>query len=124
MNNNHYKLALRMAEKSVSRFRLGAVLARKNRVISVGYNDMTKSHPLQQRFSLDKSFVLGLHAEIHSCIGVSALDLDGADIYVARILRSGKIALAKPCLVCEKFIADVGIRKVYYSINDTEWGSM
>ena len=120
MSEYHVKLAVSMARKSVSRFRLGAVLARKNRVLSTGFNDMRKTHPLQQKFSLDKSFTLGLHAEVHTCIGVSAADLLGADLYVARILRDGSIALAKPCNVCTKFIQDVGIRRVYFTKENGE----
>jgi len=121
MNQNHYMLARTMAEKSVSRFRLGAVLAKKNRVISTGYNDMGKTHTLMQKYNLDKTWAPGLHAEIHSCIGVPMADLDSADLYVVRILKNGGLAMAKPCRICQKFIADVGIRRVYYSFSDEGW---
>jgi deoxycytidylate deaminase len=118
VNDDHYKLATVMASKSISRFRLGAVLAKKNRVLSTGYNDMRNSHPLQQKFNPDKSFVLGLHAEVHSCIGVPMADLDSADLYVVRILKDGHLAMAKPCKICQRFLLDVGIRRVYYSFDD------
>ena len=124
MNHNHYMLARRQAEKSVSRFRLGAVLARKNRAISTGYNDMRKTHTLMQKYNHDKTWAPGLHAEVDACIGVPRAELLASDLYVVRILKSGKVALAKPCKICQRFIADVGIHAVYYSINDNEWGSM
>lgn len=124
MNINHYLLAHRQAEKSVSRFRLGAVLARKSRVISTGYNDMGKTHTLMQKYARNMAFTLGLHAEVDACIGVPKAELLGADLYVVRILRNGKVAIAKPCKVCQRFIADVGIRSVYYSVNDTEWNTI
>jgi deoxycytidylate deaminase len=113
-----------MAEKSTSRFRLGAVLAKKNRVLSTGFNDMRKTHPLQQKYARGLDFVLGLHAEVHTCIGVSAADLEGADLYVVRILKDSHLAMAKPCRVCHKFILDVGIRRVYYSFSDEGWNEL
>ena len=121
MNHNHYDLARTMAEKSLSRFRLGAVLAKKNRVISTGYNDMRKTHTLMQKYNRDKSWAPGLHAEVDACIGVPAADIEGADLYVVRILKSGRLALAKPCRICRRFIKDVGIRRVYYSFSDEGW---
>lgn len=112
--NKKLELAIRMANKSTSRFRLGAVLFHRNQVISTGYNCMKKTHPLQQKFSR-KEITLGLHAEIHACLGVSVSDLIRSEIYVARILRNGSLALAKPCQVCQKFLEDVGISKVTYT---------
>ena len=115
------QLAVKMAEKSPSRFRLGAVLSWHNQVLSTGYNDMARTHPLQQKYAYKADFTLGLHAEIHACIGVPLSDLTGADLYVARILKSGHLAMAKPCRICQRFILDVGIRRVYYSFSDEGW---
>ena len=121
MNHNHYELAKVMGLKSTSRFRLGAVLAKKNRVISTGYNDMRKTHTLMQKYNRDKTWAPGLHAEVDACIGVPAADIDGADMYVVRILKDGHLAMAKPCRICQRFILDVGIRRVYYSFSDEGW---
>ena len=121
MNHNHYELARTMAEKSLSRFRLGAVLARKNQVISTGYNDMRKTHTLMQKYNRNKAWTPGLHAEVDACIGVPAANIEGADLYVVRILKNGHLALAKPCRICRRFILDVGIRRVYYSFSDEGW---
>lgn len=115
MNEYHVRLATNMAKKSVSKFRLGAVLARKNRVISTGFNAMHKTHTIMQKYNVDKSWAPGLHAEVHACIGVPAADLFGSDLYVARILKNGEVAMAKPCVICQKFLNDVGIRRVYYT---------
>lgn len=118
MNHNHFELAITTARKSISRFRLGAVLAKKSRVISTGYNDMAKTHTLMQKFNTDKSWTPGLHAEVDACIGVSSLDLAYADLYVVRILKDGRLAMAKPCKICYKFLLSVGIRRIIYSTND------
>jgi deoxycytidylate deaminase len=118
MSEHHYKLAVNMAKKSISRFRLGAVLARRNRVISTGFNDMRKSHPLQQKYARGIDFTMGLHAEVDSCLGVSRNELEGAELYVARILKDGTTALSKPCEVCYRFLVNVGIKKIHYSTPD------
>lgn len=107
-------LAIRMAAKSTSRFRLGAVIARRNKVISTGFNQMSKTHPAMERYNTNK-YLLGLHAEIHACLGVPANLLYGADIHVARILKDGSVAIAKPCSVCYNYLKAVGIRNIHYT---------
>lgn len=107
-------LARHMALKSVSKFRLGAVLVKKNRVISAGYNQMNKSHPIMQKYS-DTDFTLGLHAEVHSCIGVSANDLHASELWVCRLHKNEEFAMARPCLTCQKFLIDIGVKKVYFT---------
>ena len=47
----------------------------------------------------------------------------GAIIYVARVKKKDKtLALARPCPTCQNRIKARGIKKVYYSINDTQYG--
>lgn len=108
-------LATSMALKSTSKFRHGAVLVRKNRVISAGFNNMRKSHPIVEEFNNNSNFVKGMHAEIHACLGVSASDLKKSDVYVVRLLRNGEKALSLPCQMCQSFLDSVGVRRVYFS---------
>lgn len=124
MNTKHMQLAANMALKSVSKFRVGAVVARRHRVISTGFNDMGKSHPIVQEHAGHNDFVCGMHAEIHACLGVSAKDLYKSDLYVARILRNGEKALAKPCEICHSYLTSVGIRRVWYTNTSSEVGEL
>lgn len=123
MKSNYMSLALSMARKSVSRYRLGAVVVKGRKVVSTGYNQMSKTHPMMQRFNRDTEYLPRIHAEIHSCLGVPAGDLNGADVYVGRIFKNGNPALAKPCIICERFLRSVGVDKVYYS-TDTGVGRL
>lgn len=116
--NRHIKLARNMALKSQSRFRLGAVLVKKKRVISTGYNQMKKTHTKMQIFN-PKNHSVGLHAEVHCTLGVALADLYGAEIFVARVLRNDQLAMAKPCEICRKFLASVGIRSITYTTENT-----
>jgi deoxycytidylate deaminase len=114
---NHIELALNMAHKSESRFRLGAVLAKRNKVISTGYNQMRKTHPLQEKYNKGEH-TIGLHAEVHACLSVDIADLNGAELFVARVLKNGNQAMAKPCETCVRFMRDVGIRTVTYTTDN------
>jgi deoxycytidylate deaminase len=114
MNVKHCIRAAHMASMSTEKFRLGAVLARGKDVIGVGYN-VGRTHPRMQRFNPDKSYSPGLHAEVSACMGVDDRQLIGADLYVVRLSKAGKWTMAKPCEICQKFLTDVGIKRVYYS---------
>ena len=80
---------------------LGAVIVRGGTVLAVGANNYDK----------------GLHAEVASILKCKS-NLRGADIYVARYLRSKVCGLAKPCPVCENLIRKVGIKRVFYTTSD------
>lgn len=112
---NHFRLARNMALKSPSKFRLGAVLVKGRRVLSAGFNQMNKTHTVMARFIKDRNHLIGIHAEIAATVGVAAADLDEATIIVYRVLANGKQALAKPCEMCQKYLFDIGVLKVYYS---------
>ena len=106
-----------MAMKSKSHVRLGAVLTKRRRVISAGVNNMRKTHPIVQQHSPGDDFTRGTHAEIHACIGVSARDLEGAEIYTVRLLRNGQKALAKPCKICQSYMRSVGVVGVWFTVD-------
>lgn len=108
-----YRVALTMARKSQYKtFKVGACLARGRRIISAGYNQ-SKTNPLTLR--LQNKLIMGLHAEMHACLGVDPKSLKGASIYVVRIRRSATIGLAKPCKECQRFLREVGVKKAYYT---------
>lgn len=46
----------------------------------------------------------------------------GCTLYVARVLRDGTWAMAKPCNKCQTRIRNRGVKRVYYTIGPDEWG--
>lgn len=46
----------------------------------------------------------------------------GSTVYVARVLRSGDFAIAKPCPMCMIALKSRQVRKVYYSIDNDSYG--
>lgn len=60
--------------------------------------------------------------EIHAECRLARKLTPDSVIYVARINASGEMAMARPCPDCERVLRNKGVRKVYYSINDFEYG--
>jgi len=46
----------------------------------------------------------------------------GSEIYVVRILRDNTLSNACPCIKCQNAMRLRGIRRVYYSISDNQYG--
>lgn len=62
-----------------------------------------------------------IHAEARL---VKKLDR-GSTVYVSRTRRdNGAIALAKPCKNCQNAMRHRGIKKVFYSISENEYGTI
>lgn len=89
---------------------------RKGRVISIGQNSYTKSHPIQAKFAkhvgLDKKIYL--HAEIDAI--VKCPDLSKAHrIFVIRTNKKGQNLLSKPCPICMSAIGSTNIKVIEWS---------
>jgi tRNA(Arg) A34 adenosine deaminase TadA len=95
------------------RFKLGAVIAQKRKVISMGTN-RKKTHPLQDKYAYRPHLNSWCHAEIHAISLALAGDLVGSDVYVSRVLSNGSMANSRPCPGCESALKDYGIRRMFY----------
>ena len=111
MKKSIRKLGFNMALKSSSKFQVGAVVFKKN-ILSAGFNQK-KSHPLLKR--IGNKFMVGIHAEIHACIGLSPDQMEGASIFVIRLKQTGEVGLAKPCGMCQAFLRDMGFKDAYFT---------
>ena len=112
-------VAQRVAQGSEhDHYRLGAIITRGNRIISVGWNK-NKTHPRQLPYLKEGKQVTtkSVHAELDAIIGVPVHLLRGSTIYVARILANGSTGLAKPCASCRKIIEAANIKKIVYTTN-------
>lgn len=109
--------AIQLAHESTDfQHRIGCVvLDKKGRVISSGYN-MRKTHPLQYKHARHyNEEAIFLHAEIAALVKCRR---EPHAILVGRILRSGDVALAKPCPICMSAIEEAGIKEIQYTTND------
>lgn len=104
-----FDMARKLSKKSEYSHQLGAVVAKKNKVLGLGFNKPYKTHPRSNnRFKTT-------HAELDAILGLSAEELTGATIYVYRETKDGSPANSKPCQYCQMLIKKAGIKKVCYT---------
>jgi deoxycytidylate deaminase len=111
----------------VRRARLAACLVYKNEIISFGYNQK-KSHPFQKQYGKSEEAIF-LHAEIAAIVGaLKNHDLETikkSSMYVLRLKKVGKSpimvqGLARPCIGCQRALAQFDIREVYYTTDQID----
>ena len=112
-------LAIKVAESSKSRKKVGALLIHKNKVITQAVNQDTKSHPLQAKFAQ----MVGLDEKIYLHAEMSALVKCKSDVDTIVVARLGghnhdEIRNAKPCPICQLAIKQAGIEHIYYTTDD------
>jgi deoxycytidylate deaminase len=107
-----FELARRISYKSPSRYKLGAIIVQKNRIISVGWNDMKKSSPNNLTYGGYQ------HAELRALLGLDYRETRGAICYVYRETLNGELAKSRPCEVCWESLKLSGIKEVWYTSNE------
>lgn len=107
--------AVVLSKKSgIKSFRTGAVIFDKKGVISEGW-----SHNGVLQLTRYRS----IHAEVHAILRAPRESLRGASISVATIRgKSGNVGLGKPCLFCQELLFEVGINRVWYTIEGDKFG--
>jgi deoxycytidylate deaminase len=110
--------AIQLASQIKSnKYRLCAIITDKKGIpLSIGNNSYTKSHPKQAYYAEktgNKNRIF-LHSELDAIIKLPYNSKPYA-IYVARVGKNGQQLLARPCIICQEAIKDIGIRKIYYT---------
>lgn len=100
--------------------KLGAVAIYNNKILALGWNSNSKTSSLQARYNCLRgfdgySFKSSIHAEMMVISKIRYLDINFKDVRL--FIWRGKEApkLARPCQACEKAIRDLGIRRVFYT---------
>ena len=106
-----------------TRAKLAAAVCIKNRIISLGTNQL-KTHPFQKAYAKNSEAIF-LHAEINairnSLNHLSTEDLKQATLYVYRVKRPEEKSshwingMAKPCMGCMGAIVEFGFKRVVYT---------
>ena len=105
------------------RIHIGAVIVKKNRIISVGCN-LQKTHPIQAKYDIHREYCDDhlkhrIHAEVSAIISAKDEDdLDGATMYIYRKNKYGKLDMCRPCNACYAMMKEVGIKRMVYSIKN------
>jgi deoxycytidylate deaminase len=109
-----YKNAQNIARNhdSEGRYSIAAVIAKGNRIFSVGYNYYPGRRAGRTFHPLYKG--LGTHAEI---VALSSGDCRHAILYIAGYSRFGKEICTKPCGRCVQMILNSTLKAVVYMDN-------
>ena len=121
----YFKAARAISELSdFPKVKIGCCAVYKHKIISSGCNS-TKTNPIQKRlnaYRFDADTPATIHAEL-SCLLqlINRRDIDFSDVslYIYREYKNGRLALSKPCPSCMALIRELGIRRIYYSGNDS-----
>ena len=95
----------------------------KNRLVSMGFNNPTKTHPrnleigFYNRKGEDISTTVGVHSELSAILKLGEEDCSKYTLINTRINRNNQIDLSKPCHGCTSLIKQLNFRKIYYSTN-------
>lgn len=96
-----------------ARYRISCIAVKDGCIVSKGKNHL--------RTKLGKSIMPSFHAEVDTINRVrKTTNKKKIDLYVTRVDWNGNYANARPCMFCTSFIKYHGIRKVYYTLNDSE----
>lgn len=103
---------------------VGCVVVYRGTILAKGHNS-NKSHPQQLFYNKERYdsntnhyFHPSLHAEIAALSKIRYLDIDFSkvEVYVSRYIKGTDTpAMARPCPSCMKMIRDMGIKKIYYT---------
>jgi deoxycytidylate deaminase len=85
---------------------VGAALFDGARIVTLGFN-RHKSHPDSTCFTQ--------HAEFDSVRRMKWKNTANLVMYVARLTRTDKISLARPCTECQSVLLQAGIKKVFFT---------
>jgi deoxycytidylate deaminase len=113
MNPKFLDSVIAHAEKSEAPFKLGAVIANGKRTFW-GWNSMDRTHPLGLYLLESKWIQVGVHAEMEALIKAKQYAEHGT-LVVARVLKDGTPAMAKPCPRCRYLIKLAGVKEVFYT---------
>ncbi len=108
------RISRRMGFKS----RHGAIVFRGNAVIAARPNTR-KTNPNLSAYT-EYPYV---HAEQNAILAAGADNTDGCSMLVVRVGADGNLRNSKPCDVCQRFIRDAGIRRVFFS-TETGFGEL
>ncbi|MFJ4866900.1 hypothetical protein [Streptomyces sp. NPDC088748] len=105
--------AIKEAAESQCRYRVGAVLANGNRIISAAANSRRNSPTVDFRHAT-------FHAEEAALRRVR--QAAGSVAYIARVGADGRPMMARPCSRCRRALYKAGIYKAFYTLNEEHVG--
>lgn len=89
-------------------------LIRKNKIVSIGWNNGSKSHPIAAKFNYQSQ---AIHSELHCILNADKIDKKCYMINI-RIGQKDEILMSCPCQFCQTLLLHYNIRDVLYSTKE------
>ena len=105
------------ARQSILRVRVGAYVDGPSGL--VGAWNTRKSHPALVKLGYPSWS--NRHSEVALMLMAGRDRLRGQDVFVARLLRDGAWALARPCQYCMTMLAGERVRSVTWTVGPDKW---
>lgn len=93
------------------RHNLIAILVKGGKILAVGQNDMSRTHPKYFNGEYDRC----VHAEYDALRQVRSAE--GTDLYVFRFKKNGDMGDSEPCEHCMDYIRSRGVGRLYFHKN-------
>lgn len=123
--NKGYELARQASLKSdFGRCETGAVAIYGNKILAYGWNS-NKTSSLQAKYNSRTNrfdghkYKSAIHAEMMVVNKIKFLDIEFGQVRIFVWRGKTQPMLSKPCSACEKAMRDLGIRKVFYTGNNS-----
>jgi deoxycytidylate deaminase len=119
-----YELARKASLNSdYSKQSLGAGAIYGNKVLAYGWNS-NKTSSIQAKYNSARGFdgyiyKSSVHAEMMVVSKIKHLDIDFSSVKIFVWRGTNSPLLSKPCAACEKAMRDLGIRRIYYTGNNS-----
>lgn len=109
-------LAVKLAETSDVEFQHGAVAVKGGSVVALGVNKWrNRGGTTGDTTEYDPNITI--HAEMDALSRVA--DPNGVVLYIARVsAKSGRRQFSRPCIRCMAAIAEAGVKRVIYTVDD------
>ncbi len=97
-----------------SRHRHISFIVDGNKIVSTGYAQLFKTHPLAKKYGHRFSCI---HSELHAIKNFPGVprELSRYVMINIRFLANGTVGMAKPCIRCQKMLGDFGIKRIYFT---------
>lgn len=91
---------------------------KRGRLLSVGRNSYQRTHRVQWKYAVKegKPAAVFLHAEIDALIRARGKKVHR--VFVSRSDAHGKLAMAKPCPICQRALDDFGVKIVEWTTGE------
>ncbi len=98
-------------------------IVRKNRILSIGFNNKNKSNPLTLKLGYRW---YNTHSELSAVVRFKGFpdELRGCSLINVRLNKDGKVMYSRPCIDCLKLIANFGFKQVFFTGKNGEFDAL